>query len=253
MTKQTSAAIVVGHGSIHSDSGKSMIRIAARLREQGVAPIVEAGFLNYNRPTFVDAVQKSKALGATGVIVQPYFLINGQYAGQDLPKLVRSVAGAEPDLRFSLAETLGYHPALVKLAQQRILAVDPQPAETTSLLFVAHGTPIEPANAPIERIVQVVGRRLGYGDTLVAYLDCNQPTIPAAIAQLVDAGYRKIVIQPYFLHLGRHVRTDLPAHFEKVRTRHPHVEITVAHHLDYDPFLVNTVAERIMAAYQCGA
>ena len=50
MAKRVHAAIIVGHGSLRSDSGSAMIRIAARLREQGVAPIVEAGFLNYNRP-----------------------------------------------------------------------------------------------------------------------------------------------------------------------------------------------------------
>lgn len=276
MTNKQTASILVGHGSIHSDSGKSMIRIAARLRERGVPPLscgcnenqsfyrnknsgshlepslVEAGFLNYNQPTLADGVQKLKALGATDVIVQPYFLIDGQYASQDLPKLVRAVAAAEPSLRFTIGETLGYHPGLVKLAEQRIRAVDPAPAAETALLFVAHGTPLEPANEPIVRTAETVGQRLGYGATIVGYLDCNQPTIPAAIAQLIQAGYRKLVIQPYFLHLGRHVRTDLPALFAAAREHHPAVEIVAAHHLDYDPLLVDVAAERIMASYRLG-
>lgn len=245
------ASILVGHGSIHSDSGKSMIRIAARLREQGIAPIVEAGFLNYNQPTFADAVQKGKTQGATEVIVQPYFLIDGQYASQDLPQLVHTVATTEPALRFTIGETLGYHPALIKLAVKRICAVDPQPKPQTALLFVAHGTPLAPANAPIVRTAEVVAQRLGYGIALVGYLDCNAPTIPDAIDQLVETGYGRIVIQPYFLHLGRHVRTDLPALFSDARSRHPQVEIIAAHHLDYDPLLVDVAAERIMASYQC--
>ncbi|MCB0062337.1 MAG: sirohydrochlorin chelatase [Caldilineaceae bacterium] len=251
MTTKKTAAILVGHGSIHSDGGKSMIRIAARLREQAVAPIVEAGFLNYNQPTLADAVQKGKAAGATAVIVQPYFLIDGQYASQDLPQLVADVAATEPTLRFTLGETLGYHPALVKLAVKRICGVDPAPGARTALLFVAHGTPLAPANAPIVRTAEIVGKELGYGVSTVAYLDCNQPTIPDAIDQLVDEGYRKLVIQPYFLHLGRHVRTDLPALFAAAQSRHPQVEIRAAHHLDYDPLLVDVAAERIKASYRC--
>lgn len=251
MQQSKSAAILVGHGSIHSDSGKSMIRIAARLREQAIMPIVEAGFLNYNQPTLADAVHKSKARGATTVIVQPYFLIDGHYASKALPQLVRDVAETEPMLRFTIAETLGYHPALLKLAEQRICAVSAQPSVETALLFVAHGTPMEPANAPIVRAADVVGRRLGFGDSLVGYLDCNDPTIPAAIDQLVDAGYRRLVILPYFLHIGRHVRTDLPNHFAAARERHPNIEIIVAHHLDYDPLLVNVAGERILASSLC--
>lgn len=251
MTKQKTAAILVGHGSIHSDSGKSMIRIATRLREQGVAPIVEAGFLNYNQPTLADAVQKAKERGATSILVQPYFLIDGQYASQDLPKVVATVAAAEPALRFVIGETLGYHKALVKLAIKRICAVAPVPDAQSALLFVAHGTPLPAANAPIARIAETVGKTLGYCTTGVAYLDCNCPTIPAAIDELIAAHFGRIIIQPYFLHLGRHVRTDLPEHFAAAQERHPAVEIIATHHLDYDPLLVDVVAERMMASYVC--
>jgi sirohydrochlorin cobaltochelatase len=226
-----------------------MIRIAARLREQLIAPIIEAGFLNYNQPTLAAAVQKSKTEGATEVIVQPYFLIDGQYASQDLPALVHEIAVAEPAIRFTIAQTLGDHTGLVQLTEKRIRAVDPVPETRSALLFVAHGTPLEPANAPIERVARTVGTRLGYGTIEVAYLDCNQPTIPAAIDQLVDANQRRIVILPYFLHLGRHVRTDLPAYFDAARARHAHVELIVTHHLDYDPLLVDVVAERVRRAY----
>lgn len=225
-----------------------MIRIAARLREQGVAPLVEAGFLNYNQPTLADAVQKVKEQGATRAIIQPYFLIDGQYASQDLPNVVQTLATNTPELCFTIAATLGYHLGLVQLAQQRILAADPQPDSATALLFVAHGTPLEAANAPIVRIARQSGDELGYGTTEVAYLDCNQPTIPVAIDQLADSGYRRLVIQPYFLHLGRHVRTDLPALFADARSRHPAIEIIATHHLDYDPLLVTVAAERICAA-----
>ena len=52
------AIVLIGHGSLHSDSGASMIRLAARLRQRGVAPIAEAGFLNFSRPTIAEAVAK---------------------------------------------------------------------------------------------------------------------------------------------------------------------------------------------------
>jgi len=251
MNMQKIAAILVGHGSIHSDSGKSMIRIAARLREQAVSPIVEAGFLNYNEPTLADAVEKAKAQGATHVVIQPYFLIDGQYASRDLPTVVQTVARTVPAIHFTIAQTLGYHPRLLQLAKKRILLADPRPEPTTALLFVAHGTPLVAANAPIIRTAHEIGEALGYGTTDVAYLDCNDPTIPAAIDQLVAAGYRRLVIQPYFLHLGRHVRTDLPRLFAEAQTRHPAVELVAAHHLDYDALLIDVTAERIRAALPC--
>lgn len=251
MAKRVHAAIIVGHGSLRSDSGSAMIRIAARLREQGVASIVEAGFLNYNRPTFAEAVAKCLAQGANDIIVQPYFLIAGVYVVNELPQLVKATIPNQNGVHFHIAEPLGAHSALVKLATKRLQAVEPAPDATTGLLFVAHGTPIERANAPIARVLTRVKETAGYGPAALGYLDCNQPDIPTAIDQLIGSGVSRLAILPYFLQLGRHVCEDLPALFTQARLRHPDTEIRVAEPLGYDLLLAEAAAERIMSSMMC--
>lgn len=250
MAKKT-AAVLVGHGSLHSDSGRAMVQIAALLREQQVVPIVEAGFLNYSEPTLADAVTKAIAQGATQIIVQPYFLIEGHYVRTDLRQAVQTLAAAHSPVRFTIGDVLGDHTAMFTLACKRLTAVDPTPQEQTAVLFVAHGTPVAEANAPIQRILQRVCHQIGYRQAGIGYLDCNRPDIPAAFAQLVVTGVTHLTVLPYFLHVGRHVRTDLPALFAQARERHAHIEIQIAHHLDYDPLLAQVAAERIMSAMMC--
>ena len=46
----TTAIILIGHGSLRSAGGASMIRVADDLRARACA-IVEPAFLNYSRPT----------------------------------------------------------------------------------------------------------------------------------------------------------------------------------------------------------
>lgn len=250
MTKKT-AVIVVGHGSLHSDSGQAMLQVAALLREQQVAAVVEAGFLNFSQPTLADAVAHCLAQEATAIIIQPYFLIEGHYVRNDLRQAVRTLAATYDRVRFTLADVLGDHSALVSLACKRLAAVDPTPQAGTGVLFVAHGTPIEEANAPITRVLQRVGARAGYQHAGVGYLDCNEPDIPLAFDQLIATGLTRLTVLPYFLHLGRHVRSDLPSLFAQARQKHPHVAIQVAHHLDYDPLLAQAAAERIMSSMMC--
>lgn len=250
MAKKT-AAILVGHGSLHSDSGRSMVQIATLLREQQVAPIVEAGFLNYNEPTLADAVAKAIAQGATQVIVQPYFLIEGHYVRNDLRQAVNTLAVTHAPVRFTVGEVLGDHTAMFALACKRLAAVDPAPQAQTGVLFVAHGTPFAEANAPIHRLLQRVCAQHGYQQAGIGYLDCNTPDIPTAFDQLIETGLTRLTVLPYFLHLGRHVRTDLPALFSQARTRHAQVEIQIAHHLDYDPLLAQVAAERILSSMMC--
>ncbi|MDQ3247801.1 MAG: sirohydrochlorin chelatase [Chloroflexota bacterium] len=251
MSKKITAVILIGHGSLRSASGSAMIRIATRLREQGLAPLVEAAFLNYNRPTLAEAVAKCQTQGATKIIIQPYFLIEGVYVRNDLPALVRTVAVDYPTLRFEVAEAFGDHPALAKLALKRAGAVDSDPAVAAGLLFVAHGTPLEGANAPINRVLRRAQTAAGYGQAAVGYLDCNQPDIPTAIANLATSGVERIVAVPYFLQLGRHVRDDLPTLFAQAQQHHPHTEIRPTEPLGYDLLLAEVAAERVMASMTC--
>lgn len=252
MSRKT-AAVLVGHGSLHSDSGQAMIQIASLLRAQQVAPVVEAGFLNFSQPTMAEAVEKALGQGVDQIIIQPYFLIEGHYVRNDLRHAVRTLAEQHKSVRFTIADVLGDHTAMVTLACKRLADAEQtrNAAVQRGVLFVAHGTPVEEANLPIGRILQRVCQHTGYQQAGIGYLDCNQPDIPAAFAQLAATGITRLTVLPYFLHLGRHVRTDLPALFADARQRHPSVDIQIAHHLDYDPLLAQVAAERILAAMMC--
>jgi sirohydrochlorin cobaltochelatase len=237
------AIILIGHGSLRSDSGASMIRIAAQLGERGVAPVVEAAFLNYSRPTLAEVTEKVVAVGVTTVIVQPYFLIAGFYVLNDLTALVAKVNAQFPELTFKLAPVLGTHPALTGLTQRRVqAALEQKPTLVApTLLLMAHGTPLPAANAPLYTLADQLVENLELAGSLVSYLDCNEPSIPDAIDQLVASGTREIVALPYFLHLGRHVAEDLPRLIAEAQARHPNATIRLAHHLDYDLSLVDAV------------
>jgi len=232
-----------------------MLRVAERLREQRVTPLVEAGFLNYSQPTFEEAVAKVQAQGATNVIVQPYFLVQGHFAATEVPALVRKVADNFPQLRFVIADTFGAHPALVKLARKRLAALHPEPghppARATGVLFIAHGSPKQAVNEPVERVLTLVQQQSGYSAGITGYLDCNQPDIPAAFAGLAANGIQRIDVLPYFLHMGRHVCEDLPMLIAQARREHPEVAIHVAHHLDFDLLLADVAAERVMENLMC--
>ena len=241
--------VLIGHGSLHSDSGASMIRLAARLRERDVAPIAEPGFLNFSRPTIAEAVAKCVGAGATSVTIQPYFLIDGVYVQEDLPTDVAKVAAQFPQLIIRIAPCFGFHEQLAAIALERVLSVDPAPGAAngtqSALLVMAHGTPLEFANQPVRQMTAWLHAQTPYSLAATAYLDCNTPRIAEAIDNLAAQGARKIVALPYFLHRGRHLRQDLPQLLAAARRRHPKLTLLEAPHLDYDLRLVDVITDRI--------
>lgn len=244
------AIVLIGHGSLRGGSGASMIRLAARLREAGVAPLTAAGFLNYSRPSFGEALGSVVARGAREVAVQPYFLVPGKFVGVDVPRAVAAAQGQHPAIRVALAPPLGDHLALSELLVKRARAACPPAAGVRDgLLVVAHGSPDPSANRPVYAVAGRIGRQHGFAAVMVGFLGLNEPLIGPALDRIVADGMQRIVVAPYFLQLGGHVADDLPAAVAEARTRHRRAPIVLSEHLGYDPLLAAVIADRVAGAF----
>lgn len=234
------AAVLVGHGSLRKASGAAMIRLAALLRKEGAFPVATAGFLNFSRPTFLDAVTRCALKGATEIYVQPYFLISGYYVTNGVPKLIAEAKQAYPHLTFHLAKAFDDHPALLGLTLKRIREADPG---ADAVLLMAHGSPFEAANAPIWRVAEAL--KAHYPRVQLGFMEVNTPTIADAAEALVGGGAKRVVAAPYFLQLGGHVAEDLPGAVGAARTVYPGTVFTLADYLSYDPLLLGVVRTRL--------
>ena len=244
------AVILVGHGSLKQASGAAMIRHAAEVRKRGLAPIATAGFLNFSRPTFAEAVERCLKKGATRILVQPYFLIPGYYVDVALAKLVKEERAKHPQLTLEQAKPFGDHPALAELVMKRLDELETSRSEAeevkdTAVVVMAHGTPRPKANLFIERVAERVRAKRDYQNVTVAYMECNEPTIAEAIDEVVTADTKCILATPYFLQLGAHVQEDVPEEVHAAKARHPSVDIVLTQHLGFDALLMDVIEARI--------
>lgn len=240
------ALLLIGHGSLRRASGAAMIRLAARLREAEVAPLVAAGFLNYSRPTLAQTLERLVHAGASDVLVMPYFLVPGSFTTRSLPRALAAIQRRYPDLPMRQLGCFGEHSALAELVLRRAGEVLPQTQQTkAALLLMAHGSPDASANAPLHALAQRIGAQGRFGAVLPCFLDLNQPSIPDAIAQLVQQGFGKIVALPYFLQLGGHVAEDLPQIIADQQAHYPDLSLMLAPHLGYDPLLIEVIRDRV--------
>ncbi|MGN6186946.1 MAG: sirohydrochlorin chelatase [Thermoanaerobaculia bacterium] len=107
------AIVLFSHGSVLCGAERNLLEIAERMRARGDAPIVEVGFLNYTEPTFEHAVQRCAELGATRILIAPYFLVAGKFVVKDLPAQLASIRAAFPSIEFVVADVIGFHESLV--------------------------------------------------------------------------------------------------------------------------------------------
>ncbi|MEJ2639557.1 MAG: CbiX/SirB N-terminal domain-containing protein [Desulfosarcinaceae bacterium] len=102
-----------------------------------------------------------------------------------------------------------------------------------ALLIAAHGSRQPAANAEIASLSESIAAIAGGGFDRVrcAFLQLTDPLIPDVIAELVAGGADEIVVFPFFIAAGSHVKSDIPDLVAEAREAYPEVVFRVAPHL----------------------
>ncbi len=99
--------------------------------------------------------------------------------------------------------------------------------EEIGYILFAHGSSVEPANEAVRQIASRMAQAGGFPIVETAFLELGQPDLAGAVAKIADRASR-IVIVPYFLTYGIHLRRDLPNLIAEVRAAHPGLDIQAA-------------------------
>lgn len=114
----------------------------------------------------------------------------------------------------------------------------------TALLLIAHGSRRTAANADLEWVAAGMRNRGRFAFVQVAYLELAEPSIADGGALCVAAGADDVVLLPYFLSPGVHVRDDLTEARDELSERFPAVTFRLAEPLGRHPLLLDIVADR---------
>ena len=115
----------------------------------------------------------------------------------------------------------------------------------TAVLLMAHGSRIPEANDAVRDIAAMVKDMTGFAIVEVSFREQHLPNIQQGIDACVDRGAERIILMPYFLYMGAHVREDLPEEMAEAKQRYPHVDFIMGSHLGAHRKLAEVVAERI--------
>ena len=122
----------------------------------------------------------------------------------------------------------------------------------TGLLLIGHGSRATEAVRVLDQVAAALRRQFRRCVVEAAFLELNQPDVPAGIDRLVAQGAARILFVPYSPYLDGQVGRDLPEHIAAARMRHPGLEIRIAPHLGYDARLVEVCADRIQRGLRDG-
>jgi sirohydrochlorin cobaltochelatase len=115
----------------------------------------------------------------------------------------------------------------------------------TGYVVFGHGSSVESANDAVRTIAAAAANAGRWAHWETAFLEAA-PMLPAAAEKLIAAGVDDILVLPYFLTLGIHLKRDLPAIASKLAAEHG-ITVRIAPPLDGHPALSQILVERARA------
>ena len=242
------AICIAGHGSRDKDGIQEFITLAKKFNEREPHRIVECGFLEFAKPTIDEAVTKCIQDGIKNIIVIPGELMAAGHAKNDMPSEVQSMALKYPDLNIQYGRPLDIHPKVLKVCAKRIESAEQSSPNKvtrpdTLLMTVGRGSSDPDSNSNIVKVSRMLWEGMGFGWSETSFIGVTQPLLPEGLDKVVQMGFKRIIIFPFFLFTGILVKR-IYSIADEYQQKYPETEFLKAPYLSYDDLIVDVFMER---------
>jgi sirohydrochlorin ferrochelatase len=239
------ALLIVDRGSREPDVRLELEQICSLAKLRAGYDYVNYSFLEVLPPFIAEGISQCMAVGANFITVMPYFL----YPGTKLKDTVKQSAtiGRDKDLKLVITKPLSYHPKMVQLIIDRINALKKnccisQPDKECDVVLIGHGS--SDRNAHDAFVYTANAIRPYYRNVEFCFLELDRPDIEEGIRRAVQGNPQAMLIVPYFLHKGAHIKRDVIKDLNAAFQKYKFKNAFIGQHLGVDEKLVDIVIER---------
>jgi precorrin-8X/cobalt-precorrin-8 methylmutase len=239
------ALLIVDRGSREPDVRHELEQICFLAKQRADYDHVDYSFLEVLPPFIPEGISQCTAAGTNFITVMPYFL----YPGMKLKDTVKQSAkiGRDKNLKLVITKPLSYHPMMVQLIIDRIDELKKsryisQPDRECDVVLIGHGSSDKNAHDAFVYAANAI--KPYYRNVEFCFLELDRPNIENGIGQVVARDPQTILIVPYFLHKGAHIKRDVIKDLNAALDKYKFKNAFMGHHLGVDEKLVNIIIER---------
>jgi precorrin-8X/cobalt-precorrin-8 methylmutase len=243
------ALLIIDRGSREPEVRQELAEICALAQKKAGYAYADYCFLEVLPPFIPEGIEKCVSSGADAITVMPYFL----YPGMKLKDTVEQSAriGREKGLQVLIAKPLSYHPMMPELIAGRLGELKREKGitladEKCDVLLIGHGSSDKDAHDAFVHNTEAIRPR--YRNVHHCFLELDTPNIEQGIMQAVSKKPQVLLMMPYFLHKGAHVKRDIINDVDAALKKAQYNDAHMARHLGVDDRLVNLIVERAKEA-----
>jgi cobalamin biosynthesis Co2+ chelatase CbiK len=155
--------------------------------------------------------------------------------------------GKDKNLKLVITKPLSYHPVMVQLILDRINEVKDQNCisqcnKDCDVVLIGHGSSDKNAHDAFVYSAKAISPY--YHNVEYCFLELDRPNIQEGVRQAIATRPQLLLIVPYFLHKGAHIKRDVIEDLNAALDRYNFKNAYIARHLGVDEKLVDIVIER---------
>jgi len=210
---------------------------------QAPKPLVEVGALERSVvPLDEQIVRLGKHLEAVSgsasrrvIKLVPLFLLAGVHVAEDIPEMVAQAQAKLGDaVQIEVMRHLGASPRLRRVLTERM-----SPIAAEAWILLAHGSRRVGANEQVEALADHLGAIAAYWST--------PPSVETQLKALIQAGFCKIGVLPYFLFPGG-ITDAIAQQLKAFAQQFPGIQLHQAALLDATPEMADLIVDQVTAA-----
>ena len=245
------ALLLIDRGSREPEAEEELVQLCAMIRDQSEYVYVDYCFLEVIPPYIEEGINKCISKNVDSITIMPYFL----YPGMKLKDSVKKTARICYDrkIRAVIAKPLSYHSTLELLIRDRIRsAVEKHNVllsnDTCDILVIGHGSSDRSARTAFLHTVNKL--KPDFRSVTFCFLELDEPRIKNGIDKIISYKPSAIIIVPYFLHKGAHIKKDVLKDINSALENYnlENIQIYVTEHFGVDKKLADLVTERAKEA-----
>lgn len=245
------ALLLIDRGSREPEAKEELAQLCTMIRDESEYTYVDHCFLEVIPPYIEEGINKCISNNVDSITVMPYFL----YPGMKLKDSVKKTARICYDRKIKVVITkpLSYHSTLESLIRDRIRFAREKHSVLLSndkcdILVIGHGSSDRSARTAFVHTVNKL--KPDFRSVTFCFLELDEPRIANGIDKIISNNPSIVIIVPYFLHKGAHIKNDVVKDINSALENYnlENIQVHVTEHFGVDPKLVELVLERAKEA-----
>lgn len=245
------ALLLIDRGSREPEAKEELVQLCNIIRDESEYTYVDHCFLEVIPPFIEEGINKCISNNVDSITVMPYFLYPGMKLKDSVKKTVRLCYSR--NIKVVITKPLSYHTTLESLIRDRIRSAREKnnvllSNDNCDILVIGHGSSDRSARTAFIHTVNKL--KPDFRSVTFCFLELDEPRIANGIDKIISTNPSTMIIVPYFLHKGAHIKNDVVKEINSALENYnlENIQVHVTEHFGVDQKLVELILERAKEA-----